>query len=54
VSATLSEASIAHNGNLTNTKELEQELFEQDLRHINTNSDSEILLNVFSVSNQAI
>jgi amidophosphoribosyltransferase len=39
---------FAHNGNLTNTKKLEQELFEQDLRHINTNSDSEILLNVFA------
>ncbi|WP_428086513.1 amidophosphoribosyltransferase [Candidatus Thioglobus sp.] len=39
---------FAHNGNLTNTKQLAQELFEQDLRHINTNSDSEILLNVFA------
>lgn len=39
---------FAHNGNLTNTKQLEKELFEQDLRHINTNSDSEILLNVFA------
>lgn len=39
---------FAHNGNLTNTKQLSQELFEQDLRHINTNSDSEILLNVFA------
>lgn len=39
---------FAHNGNLTNTKQLEKELFEQDLRHINTHSDSEILLNVFA------
>jgi amidophosphoribosyltransferase len=39
---------FAHNGNLTNTKQLAKELFEQDLRHINTNSDSEILLNVFA------
>ncbi|KAA0443648.1 MAG: amidophosphoribosyltransferase, partial [Candidatus Thioglobus sp.] len=39
---------FAHNGNLTNTKELAKELFEQDLRHINTNSDSEILLNVLA------
>lgn len=39
---------FAHNGNLTNTKQLGKELFDQDLRHINTNSDSEILLNVFA------
>jgi amidophosphoribosyltransferase len=39
---------FAHNGNLTNTRQLAEELFDQDLRHINTNSDSEILLNVFA------
>ncbi|MBI5461151.1 MAG: amidophosphoribosyltransferase [Gammaproteobacteria bacterium] len=39
---------LAHNGNLTNTDQLKQELFRDDLRHINTNSDSEILLNVFA------
>ncbi len=37
---------LAHNGNLTNTAELAQELYESDLRHINTTSDSEVLLNV--------
>ena len=40
--------SLAHNGNLTNATELKKELFQQDRRHINTNSDSEILLNVFA------
>ncbi len=39
---------FAHNGNLTNTEALTKELFEQDLRHINTNSDSEILLNIWA------
>lgn len=40
--------SLAHNGNLTNVKELSQELFQSDLRHLNTDSDSEVLLNVFA------
>lgn len=39
---------LAHNGNLTNSDELKREMFETDLRHINTNSDSEVLLNVLA------
>ena len=39
---------LAHNGNLTNSDQLKRELFEDDLRHINTESDSEVLLNVFA------
>ena len=39
---------LAHNGNLTNSEQLKRELFEDDLRHINTESDSEVLLNVFA------
>ena len=39
---------LAHNGNLTNAEELREELFRDDLRHLNTNSDSEILLNVLA------
>ncbi len=39
---------LAHNGNLTNQDELSEELFKSDLRHINTNSDSEVLLNIFA------
>jgi len=40
--------SLAHNGNLTNADKLKQELYEEDLRHMNTDSDSEVLLNVFA------
>ena len=40
--------SLAHNGNLTNSEELTHELFEADLRHLNTDSDSEVLLNIFA------
>ena len=39
---------LAHNWNLTNSEELALDLFEQDLRHLSTNSDSEILLNVLA------
>ena len=39
---------LAHNGNLTNAATLKQELFQDDLRQINTESDSEVLLNVFA------
>ena len=40
--------SLAHNGNLTNTETLRREVSEQDHRHINTQSDSEVLLNVLA------
>ena len=40
--------SLAHNGNLVNADNLRQELFRTDLRHVNTGSDSEILLNVLA------
>lgn len=39
---------FVHNGNLTNWRELREALFRVDRRHINTNSDSEVLLNVFA------
>ena len=39
---------LSHNGNLTNAEELTQELFRADLRHVNTNSDTEVLLNVLA------
>ncbi len=39
---------LVHNGNLTNAAELKKELFDVDRRHINTESDSEVLLNVLA------
>ena len=39
---------LVHNGNLTNTRELEKELFKVDKRHTNTSSDTEMLLNVLA------
>lgn len=44
---------LAHNGNLTNAEELKRDMFMQDLRHINTDSDSEVLLNVLAHELQA-
>ncbi|MEE8118501.1 MAG: amidophosphoribosyltransferase [Gammaproteobacteria bacterium] len=40
--------SLAHNGNLTNAESLKQLIELEDMRHLNTGSDSEILLNVFA------
>ena len=40
--------SLAHNGNLTNDEQLANEIFKTDLRHLNTSSDSEVLLNIFA------
>jgi amidophosphoribosyltransferase len=39
---------LAHNGNLTNWEQLKIEMFKNDRRHINTDSDSEVLLNVLA------
>ncbi len=44
---------LAHNGNLTNSQVVSQDLFKDDLRHVNTDSDSEVLLNVFAHELQA-
>ncbi|MFK7736351.1 MAG: amidophosphoribosyltransferase [Pirellulaceae bacterium] len=40
--------SLAHNGNLTNSDQLAEEVYSADRRHVNTSSDSEVLLNVFA------
>ncbi|MCO5100434.1 MAG: amidophosphoribosyltransferase [Burkholderiaceae bacterium] len=44
---------LAHNGNVTNAGQLKEEMFRRDRRHINTDSDSEVLLNVLANSLQA-
>src|SRR5512140_2719146 len=40
---------LGHNGNLTNSDQLRKDLFDTDFRHVNTNSDSEVLLNVLAI-----
>ncbi len=45
---------LAHNGNLTNADQLRDDLYREDLRHLNTGSDSEVLLNVFAHELQAV
>ena len=43
---------LVHNGNLTNTRELTNDLFRIDRRHVNTSSDTELLLNVLATELQ--
>ncbi|GAA1967476.1 amidophosphoribosyltransferase [Agromyces allii] len=43
---------LVHNGNLTNTRELSQDLFNIDRRHVNSTSDTEMLLNVLATELQ--
>src|SRR6202008_2200691 len=45
---------LAHNGNLTNAAELAEVLIREDRRHLNTQSDSEVLLNVFASELQRV
>lgn len=45
---------LAHNGNLTNAEVLKEDLMRDDLRHLNTNSDSEVLLNILANELNAI
>ena len=45
---------LAHNGNLTNAEQLAGDIFRSDLRHINTTSDSEVLLNIFAHELQSL
>ncbi len=46
--------SLVHNGNLVNAEKLTDELHKSDLRHLNTTSDSEVLLNVFAFELQRV
>jgi len=45
---------LAHNGNLTNARELTEVLIREDRRHLNTSSDSEVLLNVLASELQRV